>query len=433
LLLPTSPAFITALAASDGRAAVLINTLAAPAEIAFQCRDANVGAIFTTSALAARVPDGIPLVLLDDAPRAARVLIDGRTHEVDLGSHHGLSITGERDVEGRDEEGVIIYTSAMRGTPAGAVLTHANLLANARSMVNVLAASSDDHVLAVLPYAHLFGLTVTGIVPLLVGSRVTTMERFHPSNVVELLAGGDFTAFVAVPSVYYALLKKMMQRGISLKGSALRLCGCGGAALPVELQDRWADVTGMELRQGYGLTEAGPVCLFNRVDRPNFRGALGVDIPGVEVGIFPPAEYTQDDAKLDVVAPLADGEQGEICVRGANVSPGYVGGASGLWRRGEWLCTGDLGVRGPDGSVRFLGLLKPMFTRNGFNVYPREVERIVREMPGVTSAEVSPIPDLYKENGIRLRVSGSVTEGDVKAWCEQRLSAYKQPSEILQY
>jgi long-chain acyl-CoA synthetase len=432
LLLPTSPAFITALAASDGRGAVLINTLAAPAEIEFQCRDANVGAIFTTSAFVARLPAGIPVVVFDDAPRSVQVVVEGRTYAVDLGSHHGLSITGQRDVPGRDEEAVVIYTSAMRGTPVGAVLTHANLLANAHSMVDALVKSSDDHVLALLPFAHLFGLTVTGIGALLAGSRVTTMERFHASKVIELLAGG-VTEFVAVPSIYHALLKAMEQRGVSFRGSALRLCGSGGAALPVELQDRWADVTGIELRQGYGLTEAGPVCLFNRVDRPNVRGTLGVSIPGVDVGIFPPADYTQDDVRLDATAPLADGEQGEICVRGANVSPGYIGGARGLPRRGEWLCTGDLGVRGPDGSVRFLGLLKPMFTRNAFNVYPREIERAVCEMPGVTSAEVLPIPDPFKENGILLRVAGSVTEGDVKAWCEQRLSAYKQPSEIEQY
>ena len=265
-------------------------------------------------------------------------------------------ITGSRSKEsatspGRDEEAVIVYTSAMRGTPLGAVLTHANLLANARSTVEALGKSADDHVLALLPFAHLFGLTVTGSAPLLVGSRVTTMERFHPAKAAELLAGG-VTEFVAVPSVFHALLKAIELRGI-VSGSALRLCISGGAALPVELQDRWADVTGIELRQGYGLTEAGPVCLFNRVDRPNVRGTLGVDIPGVEVGIFPPADYTRDDVTLDAIAPLADGEQGEICVRGANVSPGYIGGARGLPRRGEWLCTGDDGVRGADGTCAF--------------------------------------------------------------------------------
>ncbi|HKH94335.1 MAG TPA: AMP-binding protein, partial [Gemmatimonadaceae bacterium] len=129
LLLPTSPAYLTALAASEGRGAVLVNPLASPVEIAYQCRDANVGAVFTVAGLASRVPSGMPIVLLDEAPRTARVVTVDRTQDVDLGSHHGLSIEGERDVHGSDEEAVIVYTSAMRGVPLGAVLTHANMLA----------------------------------------------------------------------------------------------------------------------------------------------------------------------------------------------------------------------------------------------------------------------------------------------------------------
>src|SRR4051812_18961462 len=124
ILLPTSPAFLTALAASEGRGAVLINPLAAAPEIAYQCRDADVGAVFTTAALAPRLPAGLPVVLLDEVPRSARVVVDGTTRQVDLGSHHGLALEGERGAPGRDEEAVIVYTSAMRGMPLGAVLTH---------------------------------------------------------------------------------------------------------------------------------------------------------------------------------------------------------------------------------------------------------------------------------------------------------------------
>jgi long-chain acyl-CoA synthetase len=199
-----------------------------------------------------------------------------------------------------------------------------------------------------------------------------------------------------------------------------------------ELQDRWADVTGVELRQGYGLTEAAPVCLFNRVDRPNARGTLGVSFPGVDVAIMPPADHSRLDSPADAgpAATLPDGTRGEICVRGENVSPGYLGGTVGLPRRGEWLCTGDEGLRNADGTITFVGLLKPMFTRNGFNVYPREIERVVGEMPGVARAEVTPIPEPSRENDIRLRVWGGVTEAQVREWCERRISAYKQPTTI---
>ena len=427
ILLPTVPAYLTALAASEGRGAVLVNPLAAPREIAFQCADANVGAVFTSSALASRVPAGIPIVLLDDAPRTARVVTPDRTQDVDLGSHFGLSISGESDVRGRDEEAAIVYTSAMAGTPLGAVLTHANLLANARATVDAAAHGLEDDVLALLPFSHLFGLTVAGAAPLLAGGRVRTMERFHPVRAVELLVEG-ITQVVGVPAVFHSMLAAIERRGLDLRGSALRVCICGGAVLPVELQDRWADVTGVELRQGYGLTEAAPVCLFNRVDRPNVRGTLGVPFPGVDVAIMPPATYPSQRRDIGDVTPLRDGERGEICVRGENVSPGYLRDAVGLPHHGAWLCTGDAGIRNPDGTFRFDGLLKPMFTRNGFNIYPREIERAVLELPGVTAAEVWPIKEPSKENDIALRITGAVTEDQVRTWCETTLSAYKQPA-----
>jgi len=431
ILLPTSPQYLAALAASEGRGAVLVNPLASPVEIEYQCRDANVGAVFTVESLAARVPAGLTAVLLDDVPRTARVVTADRSRDVDLGSHHGLTIEGEAGVRGRDEEAVIVYTSAMRGVPLGAVLTHANLLANARSTVDAMAQTADDDVLAILPFSHLFGLTVTCAAPLLSGARVRTMDRFHPVRAAELLADG-VTQIVGVPAVFHAMLGAIERRGVDLRGSALRVCICGGAALPRELQDRWADVTGVELRQGYGLTEAAPVCLFNRIDRPNVRGTLGFPFPGVDVAIMPPADYSAGAARADAgsAAPLADGSPGEICVRGENVSRGYVGGALGLPRRGEWLCTGDEGVRNADGTVTFVGLLKPMFTRNGFNVYPREIERVVGALPGVAHVEVSAIPEPARENDIRVRVRGSVTEAQVREWCESRVSAYKQPTVV---
>lgn len=430
ILLPTSPAFITALAASDGRGAVLVNPLASPTEIAFQCTDANVGAVFTTAAFVPRLPAGMPCVLLDDAPRRALVVTADRTAEVDLGTHHGLSLEGETGVVGRDEEAVIVYTSAMRGTPLGAILTHANLLANARSSIEALANTSDDHVLAMLPYSHLFGLTVTASAPLLVGARITTMERFHPAKTIELLLNG-ITEVVGVPAVYAALLSAIIRKEVDLRDTALRLSICGGAELPLDLQNRWADVTGHELRQGYGLTEAAPVCLVNRPTAPNVRGTMGTPFPDVDVRIFPPTDYSTTGVITPVVlTELPDGAPGEICVRGANVFRGYVGGAAGLPAHGDWLCTGDEGVRNDDGTIRFLGLLKPMFTRNGFNIYPRELERVIGELPGVARVAVRALPEPSKENDILVRVAGTVSEEDVKRWCESRLSAYKQPSVI---
>ena len=427
ILLPTSPAFLTALAAAEGRGAVLINPLAAPAEIAYQLADAGVGAVFTNGALAARVPEDVTRVLLDDAPRAARVLHDGRSSDVDLGSHFGLEIEGDQDAPGARDEGAVVYTSAMAGRPLGAILTHRNLLANARSTVAAATQASDDHVLALLPWGHLFGLTVTATAPLLAGATVTTMDRFNPVRALELLASGGVTELVGVPAIFKGLLAAIERRGSRLE-TALRVVICGGAALETELQDRWYDATGTELRQGYGLTEAGPVCIFNRMDRPNARGTLGVAFPGVEVAIADVADERADAPP----ALLAAGGEGEIVVRGENVFAGYVsGGEHGLVRTTDgWLRTGDLGAMRDDGTVEFRGVRKPMFTRNGFNVYPREIEHVIAAMPGVQSVAVTPVADPVREHDIAVTVEGTVTADDVKRWCELRLSAYKQPGSV---
>ena len=418
ILLPTSPAFLTALAASDGRGAVLINPLAAPAEVAFQIRDANVGAVFTDDTLRGRIPAGIPMVLMDDVPRSATVIVDGRSATIDLGSHLGISLEGDTETPGRDEEAVIVYTSAMAGTPLGAILTHRNLIANARATVEAAGNAPNDHVLTLLPLSHLFGLIVAFASPLLAGGRVTTLSRFSPGRALELLEQ-EITEIVAVPAVYHALLTAVERKSSSAPAN-LRLCICGGAVLSPRLQERWFSLTGVELRDGYGLTEAGPVCLFNRVDLPNRRGTIGVPFPGVDVTI----------RDIETGKPLPPNTIGEICVRGENVSPGYVGGGQGLGRREGWLRTGDVGVLNDDGTVSFRGLCKPMFTRNGFNIYPAEIEGAVRELPGVRSVRVEAVPVESREHDITLHVAGSVTEAAVKTWCEGRLSAYKQPSII---
>lgn len=421
ILLPPSAQFLTALAASDGRGAVLVNPLAAPAEIAYQLGDANVGAVFTSRALAARLPAGTPHVLLDDAPYTARMVAPDGTTDVDLGSHFGLDLAVFADEPGRDEECAIVYTSAMAGTPLGAILTHRNLVANARQTVEAAQLTPRDHCLAVLPFAHLFGLTATAMAPLFVGARATTMPRFNPLAAVELLREGGVSYLVGVPTVFAGLLAAIDRRGGRLESEALRLCICGGAPIAVALQDRWFEATGVELRQGYGLTECAPVALFNRVDAANRRGTLGLPMPGCEVSVRDPATN----------AELPDGTPGQICIRGETVFRGYVrGGEHGLVVRDGWLGSGDLGVRNADGTISFVGVIKEMFTRSGFNVYPREIERAVAQLPGVRSVRAYSSPGPTRENDVGVDVTGTVNEAEVRAWCELRLSVYKQPSVI---
>lgn len=420
ILLPPGGAFLVALAASDGRGAVLINPLASRPEIERQVRDAGITAVFTNTAHAVALPTGTARVLLDDAPRSALVTADGVDQRVDMGSHFGLALEGSVDVEGADEEAVIVYTSAMAGTPLGAILTHRNLLANLRGSVDALADTADDHCLAALPFAHLFGLVVAASAPLAQGARVTTMERFHPVRALEAIETQQVTRFMGVPSMFEALLQAIARRsGGTFRSHALRLCLAGGAVVSESLQDRWHDATGVELRQGYGLTEAGPAVTLARANITNRRGAMGAAIRGTQVSIR--------DAVSGAMLPAET--EGEICTRGPHVFRGYIsGGGDGLVVRDGWLHTGDTGVMHNDGTVSFRGLIKPMFTRNGFNIYPREIEAAFLRMPDVKRATVHALPDSAKENAVAVTIEGNVTESSVRQWAQQELAAYKVPS-----
>jgi len=422
ILLPPGGPFLSALAASDGRGAVLINPLASLSEIVRQLTDANVAVVFTSAALAALLPPGFARVLMDDAPRFARVQIGDRDNRVDLGNHFGLDIVGSSDTPGREEEAVIVYTSAMAGTPLGAILTHRNVLCNARASIDALDDEARDHCLSALPFAHLFGLIVCTCAPLIAGGRVTTMERFHPGRALDIITQEGVTRFMGVPSMYAALLGAMKRRGnAQLTSHQLRLCLVGGAPIAESLQDDWFAATGVELRQGYGLTEAAPAALLTRADAVNERGTMGTALNGSDVTIR--------DASTSTVVP--DGGVGEICVRGPHVFSGYVSaGQLGLRVVDGWLHTGDLGIKHPNGTVAFRGLIKPMFTRNGFNIYPREIESALLRMPGVTAAHAWGIPDADKENSVAVRVEGPVTESDVKRWAQQELAAYKVPAQV---
>lgn len=207
ILLPTSPAFVTALAASDGRGAVLINPLAAPAEVADQIAEAEVGAVFTIRALASKLPPGTAHVLLDGSPRSADFVdADATSRTVDLGSHVGLTIEVESDAGGRDEECVVVFTSGMAGRALGARLSHRALIANARQTIETAAFTRSTHVLALLPFSHLFGLTGTLTGPLIAGGIVSTVARFNPVTTLERLAAGDITFVSGVPAIFAGLL-----------------------------------------------------------------------------------------------------------------------------------------------------------------------------------------------------------------------------------
>lgn len=212
ILLPASPQSLVALAASDGRAAVLIDPRVERAEIARRLRDANVGAVFTNVALAEGLPHELPRVLLDDAPRTAKVIAAGASRDVDLGSHHGLSVEGESDAPGSDEDVALVYSPvAPSFTPT--MLTHREVLAAARASAAAARIANDDQVLAPRTVASLPELAVGLIGPLLAGARVMTMPVFNVPRVVEMVLSGDVTRVVADAGMHRELVAELERRG----------------------------------------------------------------------------------------------------------------------------------------------------------------------------------------------------------------------------
>jgi len=189
ILLPCGPAFLVALAASDGRGALLLDQRAAAESIAWQLADADVGAVFTQAALVPLLPDDFPVVLLDEAPRLARVIVPGRRMDVDLGSHHGLALEGDTATEGRDEECIVAYEASGRRT----VRTHRDVIAAGRAAVAECLLTPVDHVLSLLPCRDPDALAVCVAAPLLAGARVSFLSPISVADVVTTIAQHDVT------------------------------------------------------------------------------------------------------------------------------------------------------------------------------------------------------------------------------------------------
>lgn len=392
-----------------GGSAVLLNPLYSPREIAEYLADAGVEVVVTIEALEHLIPAGARLLVVDPA-------------------ECGIGDGGEAPPPFRpaapEAEAVVIYTAASGGWARGARLTHRSLGSNLLGVVEAMQLQPEDRVFALLPFVHAFGLTVTLTAPLSVGATVVPVERFHATRSVEQLEASEATVVCGVPALYAGLIAAAERRGVPIH--RLRVAICGGAPLRAEITRRWEDTFGLPLREGYGLTECSPVCLFNRVDQPNRPGTLGFPLSGVEVSLRDPRG-----------AIVPRGASGEICVAGANVFAGYVGedgrDPTAFW--GDAFRTGDLGSQDEEGAFVFRGVCKPMFTRNGYNIYPREIERLLEEDPRIAQASVTALPDPAKENEIEVTVvpapGAALDEAGVREICRVGLAAYKQPGTVV--
>jgi long-chain acyl-CoA synthetase len=372
LWLRNCPEFVPALfgVLFAGGVVVPINNFFKADEVSFILNDAGAGVLITESAstrtdadLQAKVP-GL---------RCLRV-------EEGLLAEHGSSLRPGAVERGEGDLAVIIYTSGTTGKPKGAMLSHGNLLCNVESCRQVLETVALDRFAIVLPMFHSFMLCVCVFLPMLTGCSVVVVKSLHPAkNVVQEIATRRATILPAIPQFFRTLANAQIPADLPL-----RLCISGAAPLPIEILKEFNRKFPIPLLEGYGLSEASPVVSINPIHGQAKAGSIGLPIPGVEMSV-------QDDAGRF----LPDGQVGELCVRGGNVMLGYwnqPAETAQALRRG-WLLTGDIGYRDFDGYFYVTDRKKDMLLVNGINVYPREIEEVIYQLPGVREVAVVGEPD----------------------------------------
>jgi long-chain acyl-CoA synthetase len=333
----------------------------------------------------------------------------------------------------------LVYTSGTTGRPKGAELTFANIRSNTLACVETLFLNGPDDVLfGGLPLFHSFGQTCALNTSVAGGSCLTLLPRFDPRQALEIVARDGVTVFLGVPTMYMALLAAAQQDPeAATKTASVRFGVSGGSSLPVEVLHGVEETLGLRVLEGYGLSETSPVASFNHPDRPSKAGSVGVAVRGVELALGrPPQEDSAEQSDTDAVELLDAGDPdaiGEILVRGENVMRGYWANpdATAEAVRGGWFRTGDLARRDADGYFFIVDRVKDLIIRNGFNVYPREVEEVLYAHPAVAEAAVVGVPDPVRgeEVGalVQLRDGAEATEDELRDFVAQRIAAFKYP------
>jgi long-chain acyl-CoA synthetase len=423
LQLPNVPQFLTAYfgALKAGLVVLPLNPLLMAPELEYHLGDSSARLLIGFEGMHAEASKacerlGIPLYLVSFG--AAPLPDDARPVSALMGAADG-------DVVPRSPEdtAVLIYTSGTTGKPKGAELTHFQLYMNCTIAGQLFGARNDDVTLAVLPFFHVFGLSSVINVAVRYGGCLSIVPRFQPGDVLDILERDRCTVIGGVPTMLHALAQ-MDITGRDL--SALRVAVSGGASLPEDIMRTFESKYGIEVLEGYGMSETASSCTFNR---PGDRRVLSIGKPlwGVTVRV--------GDAQD---RPLPPGREhvGEILIRGHNVMKGYLGRpeATEETLRGGWLHSGDLGYMDDDGFYFIVDRAKDLVIRGGYNVYPREIEEVLYAHPGILEAAVIGKPDerLGEEvvAVVACREGSELTAEEVIAYCRERLAAYKYPREV---
>ncbi|MGN7503579.1 MAG: long-chain-fatty-acid--CoA ligase [Alphaproteobacteria bacterium] len=329
----------------------------------------------------------------------------------------------------QEDVAVLQYTGGTTGTPKGAMLTHANLFANTTQIEmwhSPIVVPGQERIIGAIPLFHVFSMTVVMNMALKMGMEVILVPKFDPEAFIALLKDKKPTFFPAVPTIFNALAVHPAGEGLDL--SFVKFCLSGGAPLPQGIKDAFEKRTGAKLGEGYGLTEASPVVCCNPTNGLVKVGTIGMPIPGTLVEII--------DME-DGVTPLAQGEKGEVCLKGQQVMKGYYNKpeeTNKVIKNGR-LHTGDVGYIDEDGYIRLVDRMKDLILVRGYNVYPTQIEGAISLHVDVEECIVAGVPD--DERGetvwawVKARDGSELSEAALKTFLADKISPIEMPRKIV--
>ena len=326
-----------------------------------------------------------------------------------------------------EDVAVLQYTGGTTGTPKAAMLTHANLLANAEQ-INAWSTGliqGQERVLGVLPLFHVFAMTVVMNMGIAKAAMIILMPRFQLDEALKLISKEKPTMMPAVPTIFTAINNHPKLKNFNL--SSLKFCISGGAPLPLEVKLKFEELTGSSVVEGYGLSEASPVVTCNPMDGQPVPGSIGPPLPGTIVSLRDLEDPTKE---------VPQGQRGELCVKGPQVMKGY-------WNKptetagqflGEYLRTGDVAIMNENGFFFIVDRIKDLIICSGFNVYPRRIEDAIYEHPAVQEVTVIGIKDAYRGEApkafIKLKAGMTATAADIMKHLEPKIAKMELPSQI---
>ena len=415
LLLPNSVEYVIAYFAcwQLGALAGPINSLLKSQEIAYVISNSEAKALLVNS-------EFLPVIesIHKDLPGAV-VIFDNEAEAAQVESQALVpQITS-------DDEAIIIYTSGTTGKPKGCLLTHGNVIANARQISSWLGFTESDRLLTIMPLFHMNAVSVTTMSALYAGGSTVVSPKFSASRFWQIISDYQITSFGSVATMLSMLLSTYPD-GVpdGLHTKQLRFAMCGSAPVPAEVLRRFEETFNCLVIEGYGLSESTCRSTFNPPDQRRRPGSCGIAI-GNEMSVV-----DQEDREV------ADGELGEIVLRGENILKGYYKNdlANSSAFRNGWFHTGDIGYRDADGFYYIVDRKSDMIIRGGENIYPREIDEVLYQHPEVAAAAVVGVPDeLYGEEVaavVVLKPGAKSSEQEVIDYCKARLADFKCPKTV---